>query len=39
MIKFTNADELLDGRTHQIKITIKTGDGKVQATKVFYVNF
>lgn len=39
VIKFTNADELLDGRTHQIKITIKTGDGKVQATKVFYVNF
>ena len=39
IIRFTNIGEFMDGQTHEVKITILTADGKVQAEKVFYIVF
>lgn len=39
IIKFANADDLLDGRQHRIEVVIKTDDGKVRAAKTFYVTY
>ena len=39
IIRFTNIGEFMDGQTHEVKITILTADGKVQAEKIFYIVF
>ena len=39
VIKFTNIEDLLDGRTHKVKITILSADGRVKAEKTFDVTF
>lgn len=39
VIKFTNIEDLLDGNTHKVKITIRSADGKVKAEKTFDVTF
>lgn len=39
VIKFTNIEDLLDGKTHKVKITILSADGKVKAEKTFDVTF
>lgn len=39
IIKFTNVEAMMDGRTHTIEITIKSADGRVRAYKKFTVVF
>ncbi len=39
IIRFTNIDELLDGQPHEVKITVRSADGKVRAEKTFTVTF
>jgi len=39
IIRFANVDDLLDGKTHKVHITIRSKDGTVKADKVFYIVF
>lgn len=39
IIKFTNIDDLLDGNTHKVHITVRSEDGSTTADKIFYVIF
>lgn len=39
IIRFTNVDEYLDGRSHTIKIVVNDGNGNVQAVRTFNVVF
>ena len=39
VIRIHNVGNLMDGRTHVIKITIYTPDGQVRAVRTFYVTF
>ena len=39
IIRFTNIANLMDGKTHDVKITILTKDGKTMAEKTFSVTF
>ena len=39
IIRFTNIEELLDGRTHKVHITIRSEDGSITADKIFNVVF
>lgn len=39
VIRFTNIDDMMDGMTHTVKITVKTADGTVRAEKTFYIVF
>lgn len=39
IIRFTNIDELLDGKPHEVHITIISKDGTVKIEKVFYIIF
>ena len=39
IIRFANVEELLDGKTHKVHITIRSKDGTVKADKVFYLVF
>ncbi|MDE5948993.1 MAG: VWA domain-containing protein [Prevotella sp.] len=39
IIRFTNVANLMDGNTHDVKVTILTPDGKTMAEKTFSVTF
>lgn len=39
VIRFTNVEQLMDGRYHAIEVTIKSVDGRVRATKRFSIKF
>lgn len=39
IIRFTDIEEYMDGQPHEVKITIYSPDGSVQAERVFYVVF
>lgn len=39
IIRFTNIANLMDGNTHDVKVTILTQDGKTMAEKTFSVTF
>ena len=39
IIRFTNIRDLMDGQTHEVKITILSEDGTVQGEKTFYIVF
>ena len=39
VIKFTNISDMMDGKVHTIKITIKSADGKVCAEALFSIVF
>ena len=39
IIRFTNIANLMDGKTHDVKVTILTQDGKTMAEKTFSVTF
>lgn len=39
IIRFTNIDELIDGNTHEVTITIKTADGNVAGVITLYITF
>lgn len=39
IIRFTNISEYMDGKSHVVKITVKSTDSKTQAEKTFYVTF
>lgn len=39
IIRFSNAQGLLDGKQHKVHITIRSKDGSVIADKVFYIIF
>lgn len=39
IIRFTNIEELLDGKTHKVHITIRSEDGSITADKIFNVVF
>lgn len=39
IIKFTNIDDLIDGNTHKVHVTIKSEDGSTTADKTFDVIF
>lgn len=39
IIRFTNIEEFMDGQPHQVRITIYSPDGSVQAERIFYVVF
>lgn len=39
IIRFTNIANLMDGKTHDVKVTILTKDGKTMAEKTFSVTF
>ena len=39
VIRFTNVDEFMDGLPHEVKITIVSSDGHVQAERIFTIVF
>lgn len=39
IIRFTDIEEYMDGQPHEVKITIYSTDGSVQAERVFHVVF
>ncbi len=39
VIRFTNVADLMDGNTHEVKITILSADGKTRAERTFYIVF
>lgn len=39
VIRFTNVADLMDGRTHEVNITILSADGKTKAERTFYIVF
>lgn len=39
IIRFTNIRDLMDGQTHEVKVTILSEDGTVQGEKTFYIVF
>lgn len=39
IIRFTNIEEFMDGKPHQVKITIYSPDGTVKGERIFYVVF
>lgn len=39
VIRFTNVADLMDGQTHEVKITILSSDGKTRAERTFYIVF
>jgi hypothetical protein len=39
VIRFTNVREFMDGKLHEVKITIVTADNSVMAEKVFMMAF
>ena len=39
VIRFTNVLEFLDGRPHEVRITIVAADGTVTAEQVFWITF
>ncbi len=39
IIRFTNIAEFMDGKSHEVVITILSADGKTKAEKTFYMTF
>lgn len=39
IIRFTDIEEYMDGQPHEVKITIYSTNGSVQAERVFHVVF
>lgn len=39
IIRFTNIEEYMDGRPHEVKVTVVSADGTVKAEKIYYVVF
>lgn len=39
IIRFTNVADLMDGKPHEVKITIVSPDGKTRAERTFYIVF
>ena len=39
IIRFSNISEFMDGKSHEIKITVYAEDGAVRAERRFYINF
>jgi len=39
IIRFTNVEEFMDGKPHEVKITILSPDGKTRAERTFYIIF
>ncbi|MGN0221956.1 MAG: vWA domain-containing protein [Prevotella sp.] len=39
IIRFTNIADLMDGKPHEVKITIVSPDGKTRAERTFYIVF
>lgn len=39
IIRFANVQQLIDGKQHKVRITIRSKDGSIQADKTFYVVF
>ena len=39
IIRFSNIAQFMDGKSHEVKVTIYAEDGSIRAERKFYMNF